>query len=47
MRNAYRAAADLAKEKNLDFRTAAFLLGIRRVGQAAMSRVHISEELPF
>ncbi len=47
MRKAYRAVADLAKEKNLDMRTAAFLLGIQRVGQAAMSRVHISEELPF
>ena len=47
MRKAYRAVADLAKEKNLDMRTAAFLLGIQRVGQAVRSRVHLSEELPF
>jgi len=47
MRKAYRDVTDLAKEKTLDLRTAAFLLGIRRVGQAALSRVHISEDIPF
>jgi glutamate dehydrogenase (NAD(P)+) len=47
MRKAYRDVTDLAKEKALDLRTAAFLLGIRRVGQAALSRVHISEDIPF
>ncbi len=47
MRKAYRSVADVAKEKNLDLRTAAFLLGIRRVGQAALARVHISEDIPF
>jgi glutamate dehydrogenase (NAD(P)+) len=47
MQKAYRAVVDLAKEKHLDLRTAAFLLGIRRVGQAALSRVHINEKIPF
>jgi glutamate dehydrogenase (NAD(P)+) len=47
MQKAYRAVVDLAKEKNLDLRTAAFLLGIRRVGQAALSRVHINEKITF
>lgn len=47
MQKAYRAVVDLAKEKHLDLRTAAFLLGIRRVGQAALSRVHITEETTF
>ena len=47
MRKAYRDVTDLAKEKTIDLRTAAFLLGIRRVGQAALSRVHISEDIPF
>jgi len=47
MQKAYRAVVDLAKEKTLDLRTAAFLLGIRRVGQAALSRVHVTEEITF
>ena len=47
MRKAYRAVTELAKEKKLDLRTAAFLLGIRRVGQAALARVHISEDISF
>jgi len=47
MRKAYRDVTDLAKEKTIDLRTAAFLLGIRRVGQAALARVHISEDIPF
>jgi hypothetical protein len=28
-------------------RTAAFVLAIRRVGRAALSRVHVGMELPF
>ena len=47
MRKAYRDVTELAKEKKLNLRTAAFLLGIRRVGQAALARVHISEDISF
>ena len=47
MRKAYRDVTEIANEKKLDLRTAAFLLGIRRVGQAALSRVHISEDIQF
>ena len=38
MRLAYRAVADIAKERNVDLRTAAFVLAIRRVAQAALAR---------
>ncbi len=38
MRLAYRAVAEIAKERNLDLRTAAFVLAIRRVAQAALAR---------
>jgi hypothetical protein len=37
----------VAKEKSLDLRTAAFVLAIRRVGRAALSRRVVSEEITF
>jgi glutamate dehydrogenase (NAD(P)+) len=47
MRRAYGAVRAVAKEKNLDLRTAAFVLAIRRVGQAALSRRVVREEIRF
>jgi glutamate dehydrogenase (NAD(P)+) len=38
MRRAYASVREVAREKKLDLRTAAFLLAVRRVGQAALSR---------
>ena len=35
MRRAYAAVRDIAREKKLDYRTAAFVLAIRRVGRAS------------
>ncbi len=45
MRKAYAAVSEIAKEKDLTLRTAAFVLAVRRVGQAALSRRHISEDI--
>jgi glutamate dehydrogenase (NAD(P)+) len=45
MRRAYAAVRETAREKNLDLRTAAFVLGIRRVGEAALSRRHVNERI--
>ena len=45
MRRAYRAVADTAKARDLDLRTASFVLGIQRVGQAAMARRYTSETI--
>ncbi len=47
MKLAYQAVRQTADEYNIDLRTAAFVLAIRRVGRAALSRVHIETELPF
>ncbi len=47
MRRAYAAVRKIAGEKNVDLRTAAFVLGIRRVGEAAISRRHVKEKLDF
>ena len=47
MRKAYNAVSDVSREKDIDMRTAAFVLAIRRVGEAAKSRVHIKEDIPF
>ena len=47
MRRAYGSVRDLAQEKKIDLRTAAFTLGIRRVGRAAMSRATVREEIDF
>jgi len=38
MRRAYADVRDIAREKKLDLRTAAFTLAVRRVGKAALSR---------
>ena len=45
MRKAYRSVADVARTRQLDLRTAAFVLAIERVGQAAMSRRQVSESI--
>ncbi len=45
MRKAYRAVSDTAQQEQVDMRTAAFVLAIRRVGKAALSRVYISNDL--
>jgi len=45
MRRAYRSVRDLAKEKTIDLRTAAFTLGVQRVGRAALSRSTVREEI--
>jgi glutamate dehydrogenase (NAD(P)+) len=47
MAKAYRSVSEIAQDKKLDMRTAAFMLAIRRVGQAALSRVHINTEIPL
>jgi glutamate dehydrogenase (NAD(P)+) len=38
MRRAYRAVGEIARERNVDLRTAAFVLAIRRVAQASLAR---------
>ena len=43
MRKAYRSVANVARKQQIDLRTAAFVLAIRRVGDAAMSRRLFSE----
>ncbi len=45
MREAYAAVRDVAKQKQLDLRTAAFVLAIERVGRAALSRRSLREEI--
>ena len=47
MRRAYAGVRKIAGEKNVDLRTAAFVLGIRRVVEAAISRRHVKEKLDF
>jgi glutamate dehydrogenase (NAD(P)+) len=47
MSRAYRSVRETAEQNGIDLRTAAFVLAIRRVGRAALSRVHIGQELPF
>jgi len=47
MSKAYRAVRETAEQHDIDLRTAAFVLAIRRVGRAALSRVHVGQELPF
>ena len=46
MRRAYRAVADIARQENLDMRTAAFVIAIKRVARAAASRRSIHKHLP-
>ncbi len=45
MSKAYREVRAIADEKNIDLRTAAFVLAIRRVGKAALYRHHIETEI--
>ena len=45
MRKAYAAVKEVAKEHSIDLRTAAFVLAIRRVSQAAMARMYVEEDI--
>lgn len=45
MSRAYRAVREVANEFDVDMRTAAFVLAIRRVGRAALARVPIKNHL--
>ena len=45
MVRAYAAVRDVAREKSLDLRTAAFVLGVQRVGRAALARQPVREEI--
>jgi glutamate dehydrogenase (NAD(P)+) len=45
MSKAYRAVSDTAQQEQVDMRTAAFVLAIRRVAKAALSRTHVSADL--
>ena len=47
MRKAYRAVAEIAGERGVDLRTAAFILAIRRVGRAALARSHVTADIPL
>ena len=47
MRKAYRAVFEMAQQKQVDMRTAAFALAIRRVGEAALARTHVNADLGF
>jgi glutamate dehydrogenase (NAD(P)+) len=47
MSKAYRSVREVATQHDIDMRTAAFVLAVRRVGKAALARVHIKTELPF
>jgi len=47
MSRAYRSVREVATEFDVDMRTAAFVLAIRRVGKAALARTYIKTELPF
>jgi glutamate dehydrogenase (NAD(P)+) len=47
MSRAYRSVREVASEHGLDMRTAAFVLAIRRVGKAALARVHLKMKQPF
>ncbi len=43
MAKAYKSVKEVSREKQLDLRTAAYVLAIKRVGQAAMARTHFSD----
>jgi glutamate dehydrogenase (NAD(P)+) len=47
MSHAYESVREVAKEFDIDMRTAAFVLAIRRVGRAALARTHLKTELSF
>jgi glutamate dehydrogenase/leucine dehydrogenase len=46
MRRAYRDVAGIARRDEIDMRTAAFVLAIKRVARAAASRRSIRHHLP-
>ncbi len=45
MCKAYRSVCDMAEEKQVDLRTAAFILAIHRVGRATLARTHIESTM--
>jgi glutamate dehydrogenase (NAD(P)+) len=45
MRRAYGSVRDIARAKDIDLRTAAFVLAIQRVGRAALSRRGVREAI--
>ena len=47
MATAYASVRGVADELSLDMRTAAFVLGIRRVGNASLGRLHIQQDIRF
>ncbi|HUT61880.1 MAG TPA: hypothetical protein VNA25_28925 [Phycisphaerae bacterium] len=47
MSRAYRSVYEEAVSQKIDMRTAASVLAIRRVGKAALARIHLKDELPF
>ena len=47
MRRAYLSVAEIAREKQIDLRTAAFVLAIRRVGRAALARTPVTFHIPL
>ncbi len=47
MQKAYRSVVGIAAEKEVDLRTAAFVLAIRRVGQAALARTYVGVDIPL
>jgi glutamate dehydrogenase (NAD(P)+) len=47
MRRAYGSVREVARERGTDLRTAAFVLAIRRVGRAALSRRGVREKIDF
>jgi glutamate dehydrogenase (NAD(P)+) len=46
MRSAYRSVAEIARKEEIDMRTAAFVLAIKRVARAAVSRRSVRRQLP-
>ena len=46
MRRAYADVAGVAKSRNIDMRTAAFVLAVKRVAKASVTRQHVNEPLP-
>lgn len=47
MVRAYRDVRDVASSKSIDLRTASFVLGVQRVGRAALARQVTREEIQF
>ena len=45
MSKEYAAVHEVAKQEGVDMRTAAFVLAIRRVGEAAKSRMYVKENI--